>query len=304
MDRSKGVNRVFLVMVLVSIASAYLLSAYLSGLDVYQSIAASELIYLIPIIGYIILNGGEILDELQLKPLGPATVLLVILLAFLLMPVMSWINLLSMLFVKNYVSSSMESLQTDALAKNLIYVALVPAVAEEFMFRGIFFHGYRPAGVRKAAIFSGLCFGLIHMNLNQFCYAFVLGVIFALLVEATGSLLSSLIVHFMINSSSVWLLELSRHLYAAEEISGAAETFSRNEILTTLEVYTFLAVICGALAYGVFVLITKVCGSSQHMGLVVHGEDRQEGTSRKVVTASLILGIVIALAYMILFEIR
>ena len=303
MNRSKGVNRVFLVMILVSIVSPYLLSPYLSGLNLYQSIPVSELIYLIPIIGYIILGGGEILNELRLKLLGPGTVLLVILLAFLLMPVMSWINLLSMLFVENYVSSGMESLQTGALAKNLIYVALVPAAAEEFMFRGIFFHGYRPAGARKAAIFSGLCFGLIHMNLNQFCYAFVLGVIFALLVEATGSILSSLIVHFMINSSSVWILELSRNLYSTEEISGAAEAFSRSEILTALKVYTFLAIICGALAYGVFVLITKVCGSSQHMRLVARGEDREEGTSGKVVTVSLILGIVIALVYMILFEI-
>ena len=120
MNRSKGVNRVFLVMILVSIVSPYLLSPYLSGLNLYQSIPVSELIYLIPIIGYIILGGGEILNELRLKLLEPGTVLLVILLAFLLMPVMNWINLLSMLFVENYVSSGMESLQTGALAKNLI----------------------------------------------------------------------------------------------------------------------------------------------------------------------------------------
>ena len=41
------------------------------------------------------------------------------------------------------------------------------------------------------------------MNLNQFVYAAVMGMVFALIVEATDSILSTMIVHLLSNASSV-----------------------------------------------------------------------------------------------------
>lgn len=45
-------------------------------------------------------------------------------------------------------------------------------------------------------------FGCMHMNLNQFIYAFALGVYLAFLVEATGSVFSSMLAHFTLNATS------------------------------------------------------------------------------------------------------
>ena len=55
---------------------------------------------------------------------------------------------------------------------------------------------------------SGLVFGLFHLNINQFCYAFVIGVVFAFLVEATGSIWSSVLAHFAINTYSIKIIQL------------------------------------------------------------------------------------------------
>ena len=54
----------------------------------------------------------------------------------------------------------------------------------------------------KAALMSGLIFGLMHLNFNQFSYGFVLGVIFAAVVEASGSIYASMAIHFLINFQS------------------------------------------------------------------------------------------------------
>ena len=55
----------------------------------------------------------------------------------------------------------------------------------------------------KAAFFTALMFGLLHMNINQMSYAIVMGILFFSLNEVTGSILSSMLVHFIINGISV-----------------------------------------------------------------------------------------------------
>lgn len=154
MNRAKEVNRLFLFMVLVSIASPFLLGAFLPELTIYQSISISQTIFLVPVIIYVICTRGEILGELQINPLKASTVLLVFLLAVLLLPVMTWLNLFSMLFSSNHVASSMVGLSGDSLGRNLMYVAFIPALLEEFIFRGVYFQSYRPAGAWKAALLA------------------------------------------------------------------------------------------------------------------------------------------------------
>ena len=64
---------------------------------------------------------------------------MVLLLGVLLLPVVTWINLISMLFVTNYVSSAFSEVQTASLGMNFIYMALLPALSEEFIVPGRFF---------------------------------------------------------------------------------------------------------------------------------------------------------------------
>lgn len=39
----------------------------------------------------------------------------------------------------------------------------------------------------------------MHMNFNQMAYAVVIGLIFGFVVEATGSIIPTMIMHFLIN---------------------------------------------------------------------------------------------------------
>lgn len=338
MNRVKSVNRLFLVLIFISIVSPFLFGRFLGGLNFYQSSAVSEALFLVPAFFYVLLTGGECLNDLQLQIPRISVLILVVVLSWLLLPLMTWLNLFSMLFAENYIASEMLGLNGAALGKNLFYIAVVPALAEELIFRGFFYHGYRPAGIGKAIVFSGLCFGLLHMNLNQFCYAFVIGMLFALLVEATGSVISSMLAHFIINSNSVIMLAVQSRLEkslgsggagaAAGTLDGAsaAEAVSRQELLMVLGMYTFLALICGAMAYGVLQLIIRLSGRKEHMRQVLgagRGRQRAEGQSEKeeygrqnaewqeesnrmreksIVTPALLLGILCALVYMVVTE--
>ena len=85
----------------------------------------------------------------------------------------------------------------------VLLFALVPAVVEELIFRGVILHGFRKFGFWQAIIFSSILFALIHANIQQFAYTFIFGAVLAYLVLKTGSLLASMIIHFIANFASI-----------------------------------------------------------------------------------------------------
>ena len=124
---------------------------------------------------YLKLDKRDIKETLHLQGFHIGSAFLVILLAICLSPVISLINAVSMLFVENAVTSTLSELTNIGLLPALLLVALTPAVAEELTFRGVLFGTYRKTDRLVSAVFvSALAFGLMHMNLNQFCYVLFL----------------------------------------------------------------------------------------------------------------------------------
>lgn len=88
----------------------------------------------------------------------------------------------------------------------LIYfltVAVLPAFAEEFAFRGIIMGSLRPYSEALAILVSSAVFGLMHGNFVQLPFTFCCGLVFAYIDIKTNSLLPSIIVHFLNNGLSV-----------------------------------------------------------------------------------------------------
>lgn len=131
------------------------------------------------------------------------------------MPLIGLINLVSSQFVNQKMGNMMESLMLlDYPYLLLLFlISVMPAIGEELLFRGVLANVYlRKKGILKAALLSGLMFGAFHMNINQFLYATVLGIIFVFVLEGTGSLYASMLSHFVLNGQSVTLLALLRLL--------------------------------------------------------------------------------------------
>lgn len=90
------------------------------------------------------------------------------------------------------------ALNTPVWLKMLIMVIIGPLV-EEFLFRRTLIDKLRPYGEKMAVLFSALMFGLFHMSLTQFFYAFLLGLLFGYVYLKTGKLRYTAGLHMAVN---------------------------------------------------------------------------------------------------------
>lgn len=93
----------------------------------------------------------------------------------------------------------LEIATTSNLPVNFFIMVICAPIAEEFVFRKLLVDRTVKYGEGVAVLFSGLMFGLFHGNLNQFAYAFTLGVCFAFIYVKTGKIIYSILMHMIIN---------------------------------------------------------------------------------------------------------
>lgn len=98
-----------------------------------------------------------------------------------------------------------ESWQQILLA--VVIIGIFAPAAEEIMFRGAVLGSLEKRGPMKAVLLSALIFSLMHCNPVQTIHQFILGVILALLVLASGSVIPAIAVH-IINNLLVIILPL------------------------------------------------------------------------------------------------
>lgn len=110
------------------------------------------------------------------------------------------------------------------LTINLVVLAVIPAIFEELIYRGIIFNGLRKFGNVKAIILSALFFALAHGSAVQLFYQLILGVVLALVVIRTGSIVASIVIHFLNNAMVI--------IYSYVVSPGLdSQTFSANGIV-------------------------------------------------------------------------
>lgn len=80
-----------------------------------------------------------------------------------------------------------------------IFLAIVPAIFEELLFRKALITASRKFGTIFAVVFSALLFGFIHMNLGQFIFAFLIGLVFGWIYVRTDNIKIPMILHLINN---------------------------------------------------------------------------------------------------------
>lgn len=303
MNKTKSINRLFLCMVLWALVSPYLLQGILSRLSMVQLSVAGEILFAVPVILYLVIKRIRPDTWIPFRKIGISTLLMSVLTGILLLPLVTFINAFSMLFATNYVSESSEQLVSNPFWVNLLIIAVIPAVMEELIYRGIFYHAYREKGVILGAVASAIVFGVMHRNLNQFFYAAVLGVVFCILVEITGSIYASMAAHFAINGWNVLLLAIQKPLANMTGETAAQAELTEEMLVATIGVMGVIAVFSTALAAGVMIWMTKRCKREPHMRWCFRRHELPEGMKRNFVTPSFVVTIGVALVYMILLEI-
>lgn len=237
------------------------------------------LLLLVPTILYFLLIRESVIETLRLKKIPLKTIFIVIAIGLIAMPIATFLSLITQFIFPNRISQVVSALNNIPFIIRLGVVALTPAICEEITMRGIILAGYDNIDIRKAAIMTGLFFGIIHMDGNQFLYAFALGVIFAYLVRITGSIFSSMICHFVINGTQLFLAELSTLFlkFSNEEVKAAQEAglsvLTTSQKINLVLFYLILAVICTGI---IIILIQKLIKIHGRMG-IEHKELHRSG---------------------------
>ncbi len=136
--------------------------------------------------------------------------------------------------VQNQLLNVTESVSLWMIA---FWMVICAPVMEEYVFRKLIVDRTVRYGQGTAVLLSGLMFGLFHGNLNQFVYAFVLGMLLAYLYVKTGNLKITIAIHMMIN----FMGGLVSSMLMASMMAFVSENMA------------------GLLAYGVFLIFVFGC---------------------------------------------
>ena len=201
--------------------------------DSSYMLLAQMICFLPPVVLYFIITKKDVKKTLRLNPLGWKNILIILSFGVSIQPLMSLLSYVTALFFTNPVEQSMEGIQSSGFLISLLSVAIIPALLEEVFSRGILLSGYHFLGKKMAAFACALLFALLHLNPQQFLYAFLVGFIFCFLVERTDSLYASILPHMIINSTTVFSIFADE---AAAETAAMAAEMTESTIL----VYLFL----------------------------------------------------------------
>lgn len=92
--------------------------------------------------------------------------------------------------------------KADAVSGNLYLIlvyALIPAVFEEFAFRGVICSGYESYSPIYSIIMSSLFFGMIHFDIKMLPFYILAGAVLGITLYASGSIFLPIAVHFIFN---------------------------------------------------------------------------------------------------------
>jgi len=219
----------------------------INKLHVLLVLVLSEVLFLIvPSIIYLIVTKSPVKKTLKLNWPGWLTILLAFLFGLFIQPAMMFLSALTGLFFPNDVSELINTLMSTPTLLLVAAVALTPAICEEIPLRGILLSGYDQIDIKKAMLINGLFFAMIHFDFQQSLYTFVLGAIFAYIVRITNSIIPTMVAHFTINASQIFLQKLIHYamqLTPELNIEAIAQEYSLIEELYALAGIFVFAVI-------------------------------------------------------------
>ncbi len=282
-------------MTIAFLAASVVVSSLFPDLGIGLTAFFSELCLLIPALFFLLQGRAQLAGQLHIKPVKPVTVLLILVYHMCCYPLIIAMNAFTMAVTDNAAMELTSQFDGESFLAIWIFAGIIGPIVEEFVFRGVLLSGLRTTGrILTPIILSGFLFGLIHMNLNQFSYAVCMGIFWGLLVEATGSIFSSMICHVTTNSVSVLLSFLLEDTFedldgmlAATGAESAAAYVSTGIMFLFISIFTTI----GALLLLRVIALTE--GRTGCFENIFRKKNRAERYGR-IITVPMIAGMVIS----------
>lgn len=308
---SKRVNWLFTTIIALNVV-VVILVAMAGGrisIGIIPSLLLSQAIIFLPSVLFLAGTRTKVGDLIAWEKPKWSVSLLIALLTFLCMPLIVTVNALSMLFVENEVSNLQPLLQGVPAWQIVLMIGILGPLSEEFVFRGVIYHGYRRSGRFVASmVMSAVLFGLIHLNFNQMSYAVLVGLIGVLIIEGTGSFFYSFLFHALINLVNVVQLLMQSPETAAMDAQQTREMVEslmqmpyEQAMCIVIAVYAVISCFTTALAGCLYYLILKKEGRTEHIRLIFAGEGKAgiKDESRRLWSLPLVFSVALCFVYMI-----
>lgn len=123
---------------------------------------------------------------------------------------------------------------------NILFLAIIPAICEELLFRGALIGVLKKMIKNKhiLVVVSAIIFSAIHLQFFSFFSRFVLGLVLGYAFVYAGSIIPSMVAHFVNNALSVVLFYFSDRT-TLDDV-GTVENFGIIAISTIAAVFTIV----------------------------------------------------------------
>ena len=176
---------------------------------------------------YLTIHRMDIRKAVRWNKIRVSEALLCIGMAFFGYGVIVFINLLWTLFLSRFGTPPTQQLPSiesgsDFLAA-IIVIAGIPALLEEFLFRGTIQRGYERFGKTASILLTGILFALLHLDIASVPSILLMGVLLCFLTYRADSLFAGAIYHFTNNIIAVAITYLSGMISRHFPVEGMAD---------------------------------------------------------------------------------
>ncbi len=232
-----------LLYTVVAIYYAYL-SQYISKLNIaleFKLLLSQILFLVVPAFFLAFIRGYDIKKTFRLRAPRPLEAVIMLIMSPVMVVAGFCAGFIALLAIKGafgrvFLEGDVTDLMTNSLPISILLVAVLPAICEELLFRGMIQKGLERIGAFWSILLSGLMFGLFHFDFQRLAAQTIIGLLAAYAVYRTGSIFNGMILHFMNNG----LLTLLANYSAGSQVEGSqvvTDPFATPEFLQIAEQY-------------------------------------------------------------------
>ena len=199
-------------------------------MDVQIQMLINSFVYYLPFLALpvylVVRREPEMWRNLRPYPISIVSVLVIVVLALASVILMTniialWTIVLEAVGLGGSGASLNVPASTPGLLLCIFHTAVMPAIFEEFLFRGVVLPAFERNGTRHAVAVSAVLFALLHGSLTGLPAHLLLGLIMGTLVVCCNSIYAGLIFHTAYNAATIILVAIARRGADAAEAESA-----------------------------------------------------------------------------------
>lgn len=101
----------------------------------------------------------------------------------------------------------------------VLTMGIIPAITEEFLFRGVIVADYESCGVPAAVFMSSLTFAMLHFSLVRLPVYLFCGLILAVVLYTTRSLFATMLVHMLNNVATIFFGDIVYRVVSSQGVT-------------------------------------------------------------------------------------